>query len=303
MGTPEGISTVAVLINPTSGKGKGATAGQIAVETLRAAGLDVQVIQGADADQARQLLAETVNSGVDLVVACGGDGTANLALQSVVGTDTALTILPTGTGDDNARMLGIPRGDPVAAAKAIANGVRRTLDAGHVSAADGTDRWFLGVLSAGFDSCVNERANQMTWPSGQARYLRAILAELRVFRPIHYRMTLDGTTSTVDGMLIAVGNGASYGGGMQVCPSAAPDDGLLSVTVLGKVSKATFLRVFPKVFSGTHTEHPSVSEHAAKTVRLEAEGQVAYADGERVGPLPIDVTVKPNAVTVIVPST
>lgn len=301
MATVEGVQRVAVLVNPTAGKGKGGKAGHLAVQALRAAGLDTIEISGSSEAEARALVADAVADGVDLVVACGGDGTANLALQAVAGTDTALAIVPLGTGDDNARLLGMPLKDPEAAAVAIANGQRRTVDVGRVRAADGTQRWFLGVLSAGFDSCVNERANQMTWPSGQARYLRAILAELRVFKPLTYRMSLDGVESQLEGMLIAVGNGVSYGGGMKVCPSAVIDDGLLSVTVLGKVSKAKFLRVFPKVFSGTHVQDPSVTEHSAKAVELESPGQIAYADGERVGPLPITVTVAHSGLTVIVP--
>jgi diacylglycerol kinase (ATP) len=145
----------------------------------------------------------------------------------------------------------------------------------------------------------------MTWPSGQARYLRAILAELRVFKPVPYTMVLDeGTDGEVRverrGMLVAVGNGTSYGGGMRVCPGALIDDGLLAVTFLGELSTPTFLRVFPTVYKGTHVERPEVTEHVARSVTLDAPGQVAYADGERIGPLPVAVRVEPGAVRLLV---
>ncbi len=180
------------------------------------------------------------------------------------------------------------------------------VDAGLAVSADGVSRYFLGVLSSGFDSMVNERANRMTWPKGNARYLAAILAELRTFKAVPYEMVLDEGLPTEEragknGMLVAVGNGTQYGGGMQVCPGAVVDDGLLSVTFLDELSTPTFLRVFPTVYKGTHVARPEVHEHSATTVRLDAPGQVAYADGERIGPLPVDIRVVPGAVRLLVP--
>ena len=103
-------------------------------------------------------------------------------------------------------------------------------------------------------------------------------------------------------MLVAVGNGTQYGGGMKVCPSALLDNGLLSVTFLDELPTRTFLRVFPTVFRGTHVTRPEVHEHTATTVRLDAPGQVAYADGERVGPLPVEVAIDAGAVRLLVPA-
>lgn len=239
--------------------------------------------------------------GADRVVVCGGDGSLHLAVQELAGSTTALAILPIGTGDDNARTLGIPLKDPAAAADVVLDGVRRTVDLGHVAAHDGTTRYFLGVLSSGFDSWVNERANRMTWPKGKARYSIAILGELRTFAPVSYEVTVDGTTLRDGAMLVAVGNGTSYGGGMMICPSAVPDDGLLDLTWLHAVGKTTFIRAFPSVFRGTHVEHPYVSTHRGSSIRLDAPGQLAYADGERVGPLPVQITAKASALQVIVP--
>ena len=141
----------------------------------------------------------------------------------------------------------------------------------------------------------------MRWPKGRSRYNLAILAELRVFRPVPFTIVLDGTEHTAEAMLVAVGNGTSYGGGMKVTPGARVDDGLLEVTVLGRISKPEFLRVFPKVYKGTHVEHPAVTVHAAREVSLRAPDVVAYADGERVQPLPVDVTCVPGALQVLVP--
>jgi diacylglycerol kinase (ATP) len=300
---------VVLLLNPTSGKGRAAQSAPVAVARLQDRGIEVVQVVGHDAEDARARVRAAIEAAPTAgVVACGGDGTVHLCLQEVAGTEVGLGIVPAGTGNDSAKHLGLPA-DARAAADVIADAVLagrvREVDAGFAVSADGVQRWFLAVMSSGFDSLVNERANTMTWPSGQARYLRAILAELRVFKPVPYLMVLDeGTDAEVRveqrGMLVAVGNGTSYGGGMKVCPGALIDDGRLAVTFLGELSTPTFLRVFPTVYKGTPIERPEVAEYAARTVSLDAPGQVAYADGERIGPLPVAVRVEPGAVRLLV---
>ncbi|HSF97918.1 MAG TPA: sphingosine kinase, partial [Ornithinibacter sp.] len=149
------------------------------------------------------------------------------------------------------------------------------------------------------DAVVNERANQLRWPKGPMRYNLAILRELPVFRAIPYGLVLDGQRIDTEAMLVAVGNGPAYGGGMRVTPGASFDDGLLDVLILGKISTLQFLRVFPKVFKGSHVSHPAVQILQARTVRLEASGIVSYADGERFAPLPMTMEVVPGALTVL----
>jgi diacylglycerol kinase (ATP) len=300
---------VVLLLNPTSGKGRAAQAAPAAAARLQDRGIEVVQVVGHDAADARERLRHAIAAAPTAgVVAVGGDGTVHLCLQEIAGTEVGLGIVPAGTGNDTAKHLGLPTDARAAAdvvADAVLGGPTRTVDAGSVVSADGIQRWFLAVMSSGFDSLVNERANTMTWPSGQARYLRAILAELRVFKPVPYTMVLDEGTETEvrveqRGMLVAVGNGTSYGGGMKVCPGALIDDGLLAVTFLGELSTPTFLRVFPTVYKGTHVERAEVAEYVARTVTLDAPGQVAYADGERIGPLPVSVRVEPGAVRLLV---
>jgi diacylglycerol kinase (ATP) len=148
---------------------------------------------------------------------------------------------------------------------------------------------------------VNERANRMSWPSGRSRYNLAILAELRTFRPVPYELVLGGETWTTEAMLVAVGNGSSYGGGMRVCPDARLDDGLLDITVLGPISKPEFLRVFPTVYKGTHVRHPAVTVRRARQVTLTSPGVTAYADGERVSVLPVTCDAVPDGMRVFAP--
>ncbi len=287
---------LALVVNPTSGNGRGARWLDQVCARLRRDGTGVDVVAGRDGDEAFDRLRDRVAAGVDGVVAVGGDGLVNIALQVVGGTDVPLGVVPAGTGNDIARSLGIVPGDPAAAVDLVRLGRTRRLDLGRANG-----RWFAGVLGSGFDSMVNERANRMTWPNGRARYNLAILAELRTFRPVPYVLELDGVRWETAAMLVAVGNGRSYGGGMLVCPGALMDDGLLDVTVLGPISKPEFLRVFPTVYRGTHVEHRAVTVRRARTVTLRADDVTAYADGERVSVLPVTCETVPAALRVFAP--
>ena len=210
-------------------------------------------LEGRDVEEARDLARQAVADGVESLVVVGGDGMVHLAVNELVHTDTSLGIIPAGTGNDAARYFGIPRKDPQAAADVVVAGHVRTVDVGRVG-----PHHFLCVLSAGFDAVVNERANHMRWPTGQMRYNLATLAELRVFEPLRYTLDLDGETRQVEAMLVAVGNGPSFGGGLRITEGAELDDGLLDVVLFHPVSKLELLRTYPKLFSGTHTDPPGL---------------------------------------------
>jgi diacylglycerol kinase (ATP) len=155
------------------------------------------------------------------------------------------------------------------------------------------------VMAAGFDAIVNERANRMTWPRGQMRYNIATLAELRTFRPLSYTLDLDGQQRRLDAMLVAIGNGPSFGGGLRITEGALLDDGLLDVVIIKPMSKAGLVRTYPKLFKGTHVTHPQYEHHRVRCVTVAAPGIVAYADGERFGALPVTVECVPGALNVL----
>jgi len=293
---------VALLVNPTAGKGRAQRLSGIVVEELTKAGLSVTVLVGANAEEALALGHSAVRDGADALVALGGDGMVHLALQAVAGTATPLGIIPAGTGNDLANSLGLPAHAPAAAAAVVADRLLRAdgSPGRAIDAVRGAGKWFGCVLGAGFDSRVNDRANRMSWPRGRMRYNLAILAELRVFRPLPFRITLDGELLETEAMLVAVGNAQSYGAGMRVLPDAVLDDGLLDVCILGPVSKPEFLRTFPKVYKGTHVRHPAVTIRRARTVTLEAPDVTAYADGEFFADLPLSCECVPAAVRVLV---
>lgn len=292
---------IGLIINPTSGKGRGAGLGAEVAARLAAAGHEVIDLSEESAAAARDRAIAAMATGIDVLAVTGGDGMVHLGVNLCAGTDTALAIVAAGTGNDVARSLGLPVRDAAGAAAVIDAGTVRTVDAVQEVGDHGGRRWFVGVLGAGFDAVVNERANGWAWPRGRMRYNLAIARELPVFRPIPYVIEIDGQRHETDAMLVAVGNGPSYGGGMRVCPDARFDDGLLDVLILNKISTLEFLRVFPKVFSGAHVKHPAVEVIRGRRVRLEAQGIVAYADGERFAPLPLTCEVVPGALRVLTP--
>lgn len=285
---------IALLTNPTSGKGRGARAREAALPVLRRAGLEVRDLVGRDADHAAALARECVAEGADALVVVGGDGMVHLGLQAVVGTGVVLGVIPAGTGNDTARALGVDRKDPAAAAATVVAGRTRVVDAARC----GAEHYFT-VLCAGFDALVNERANRMRWPRGQMRYNLATLAELSTFRPLPYVLEIDGEEVRTEAMLVAVGNAPSYGGGLRITEGAQIDDGLLDVVVIKPMSKPGLIRTYPKLFKGTHVTHPAYEHRHARRVTVATPGVVAYADGERIGPLPLTVECVPGALTVL----
>ncbi|MFJ5893318.1 diacylglycerol kinase [Streptomyces californicus] len=292
-------SEITLFVNPTAGRGRGAHAAQPAASALRDAGFSVRTVLGEDADDALRRAREAVAAGTGALIAVGGDGMVSLALQAVAGTATPLGVVAVGTGNDFARTLGLPVRDPAAAgrlaARALKEGGLREIDLGRVG-----ERWFGTVLASGFDSRVNDRGNRMRFVGGRFKYDLAILAELAAFRPIPYRLRFDGGEPVeTEATLIAVGNGTTYGGGMRICAGAKTDDGLFDVTVVGPCTRATLLRVFPRVYRGTHLDHPAVTVHRVSSIELAAAGITAYADGEPMGPLPLAATCVPGAVRVL----
>jgi len=287
---------IALLTNPTPGKGRGRRTAALALPRLREAGFEVRELVGDDGAQALHLARQAVAAGVETLVVCGGDGMTHVGAQAVAGTGTSLGIIPAGTGNDVARYFGIPRNDPQAAADVVVGSRVRTVDLARVG-----DTYFATVLASGFDSKVNERANDMVWPRGQMRYNLATLAELRVFEPLPYTLVLDGEERHLEAMLVAVGNGPSFGGGLRITEGAVLDDGLLDVVVIGPMSKARLVRSYPRLFTGTISQIPEYEHHLAKTVTVAAPGIVAYADGERLGALPLTVECAPSSLRILVP--
>lgn len=293
---------IVLAANPSAGGGKASTAIEPISRRLVEAGYDVVVCARSNAAELTLALRGELSNQPRAVVAVGGDGTVHLVLNALAPDfSIPLGVIPVGTGNDIAQSWGIPsnRDDAVNSLLEALQGNTRVVDVAK-STQGGTAQYFAAVYSAGFDAIVNERANRMRFPKGPSRYTLALLRELASLRPRSYRLGIDGKSRDVQALLIAVANGPSFGGGMQVVPHASVSDGLLDVFIVHPLPIARFLALFPKVFSGGHVGHPAVEIVPAHEVHLNVDGVVGYADGERQGELPVAIMPVAAALSVLV---
>jgi diacylglycerol kinase (ATP) len=281
-----------IVANPTSGKGKGARilAGTLDYcEKFRA---PFQVIAASSLEKSLAELSRKDFSLIERVFVVGGDGMVHHVineLSELLPKKIPIGIIPAGTGNDFARALNLDIKKPIRNLDFYLSHEPSAIDLGEVNGVR-----FGAICSTGFDSIVNERANQMRWPAGRRKYDLAMIQELPRFKPRLYQIEIDDSMCEVRAMLIAVGNGSSYGGGMKVCPDAKITDGLLDIMILKPVPKFEFLRIFPSVYSGNHIRHPQVEILRGSRIVIRGEA-VTYADGERIAPTPVEIKVLPRA--------
>lgn len=292
--------TWTAVVNPVSGRGRT----RKLLPELRSAfarlGPAVEVVVSEDAEHPAAIAEEATDAGRG-VVACGGDGLVAQLAGVVAERDGTLAIVPTGSGNDLARHLGLDLKGPIESVDLLRTGRVRRIDLGR---ADG--RWFTTIAGAGFDSEINRWANGVDWIGGTPLYVLAVLRTLWVYRPQPVRVTVDDAAPReLEAWFVAVGNSSSYGGGMRIAPGARLDDGLLDVVVVGATSRLELLRAFPRVFRGTHLDHPQVDCVRGRRVRIESPDasppMELYASGEHVGALPAELEAVPNALEVVVP--
>lgn len=231
------------------------------------------------------------------VVACGGDGTVNLCLNSIVDLNVKFAVLPMGTGNDFARYLGLKDLDD--ALLVLTAGLSSKVDVGKVTLADGSVKYFGAVASCGFDAQVNEIANQMSGPNGPIKYLAAVFREISNLTSLHLSIKTTDQNLVGDYTLIAIGNTSSYGGGMYITPAADLTDGKFTVTYVTKVKRRTLLKVLPKVFTGNHVFHPKVAVDETDRIEISGDPFPVYADGERLGLGPAKFEVLPARLEVL----
>lgn len=288
-----------VVANPTAGHGKaGRLIGKVD-RLLSGSGLEHEIKVSRSGEHLGQLARQAAERGASLVAALGGDGTVSIVANALLGTDAALAPLPSGTADDFAKAIGMGSID-----KAVHQLIEprvESIDVVRITTG-AVQRHYVNVAGAGFDSEVNETANDMRVNLGATgTYLASVLKTLPRFQPARFRVELDDEVFDLHAMLAIVGNGVSYGGGMRVTPEASVVDGVLDVCIVEAMSIPAFLRAFPRVFRGTHVTHPKVRTARSARVRLETDRRVqVYADGERVGPLPAVFEVMPGALPVVV---
>ena len=283
-----------LVVNSKAGKGRASKlAGKFEV-LLKSNNLPYEIINKATYEETFSEYRLSIASGkFEKVVAIGGDGLVNLCLQEVAEQNIGLSVIPAGTGNDFARAVGSHKKSVNEIFNVVSSQDPTTIDLGLVTGAFGK-RWYVQVLSTGFDALVNNLANRINWPRGQMKYTLATLLTLASFKPISYELIIDDKQFKQDFMLLSVANGETYGGGMRICPDASNTDGIFDILLVHPVSKIVLLSIFPKVFTGRHVPHPKIDIVRGKKVQLSADAS-AFADGEFVSKLPIEITNVKNA--------
>jgi diacylglycerol kinase (ATP) len=285
-----------LVLNRSSGKGKISKKFLDFKALCDAQNIRYQVIDENSAELTEDRFQRELSSGkIEVVVAFGGDGLISLCLQKIVRSDIGLTVVPTGTGNDFARSIGTYRKSTEEIFSSIFNSNKTKIDVA-LCENNKTNRYFVQVLSIGFDATVNRFANSMKYPRGKIKYTIAMLLLLPRAKDIDFEVKQGPDSLKIKSMLVAVANGSSYGGGMKILPNASFRDGLLDLLYVDPVSKLTLLSIFPRVFRGTHTKHPAVHLLQSRNFEVAASTD-AYADGEFAGVLPIKLSVIKDGLT------
>jgi diacylglycerol kinase (ATP) len=315
-----------LIVNPVAANGKTAERWPQIQEVLRTQGLDFDHVFTECSGHATALARQAVAEGCQLIVSVGGEGTLNEVVNGLVGPEgtvppgVVLGIIPSGTGTDFVRTLGIPR-NYLEACPRLLTAETSVVDLGEVEyvplgpsagsgqrltsshAADQTGllhRYFINVAGLGFDGEVAERVNRSSKAlGGTIPYLTSLFITLVSYQNKHVELTMDGQTARRRLNSVIVSNGRYFGGGMFIAPHADLRDGLFDVIILGDLNKLEFAQNVPKVYNGTHLTHPKVEEYRAREVRVVSqERMLIQADGELVGMAPATFRLLPQAIRV-----
>ena len=288
-----------IIYNPSAGRGRARRNVAVVEEHLRRRGARVDCEPSTGPQDLVRIAAESSRAGYDRVVVCGGDGTINLAIREFDLAQGTLAIVPTGSGDDFAKVLGIPR-DVRKACDVIIDGVIREVDV-----ALANELRYLGVAGLGFDSEVADFANRnVKFLRGSAVYLYAILRVLPRFTPRSVAIRMDEQTRDVPIMFAAIGNTRQYGGGIRITPDAQVDDGLLDLCIVHETTRVELLKTLPKAYTGAHVKSAFVEMARGRAFHFSSETPMAvYADGEPLTRTPVSFGLCSERLRVMAPAT
>lgn len=273
------------VVNPISGGGGGPAAAETVAGLLRSQGHGVRMEATESADEVTPMVGDAAAAGA-VVVSVGGDGMLASLAGPVSVAGGVLGIVPAGRGNDFARMLGLPS-SPEAVAAALV-GPTRKVDLLRVTAPGSETRLAVGSVYFGLDAIAGEYIEDLRrWPKGLQYPLGALKAIAR-YRPMTFKLRVDGQPLEVTGSSVVVANSAYYGKGMKVAPAASVDDGQLDLIAFAAPNRRGLLGAFLKVYRGEHVDLPGVHVHRARRVELNAEPDVPFAgDGEAFGRVPV----------------
>ncbi|MGW7253832.1 YegS/Rv2252/BmrU family lipid kinase [Streptomyces sp. NPDC054834] len=286
------------VVNPTAGSaGAAATLLRVA-RVLREAGAELETEYSRSLAHAQDIARRAGERG-RVVLAVGGDGIAGGIGGALSGTDSVLGLVPAGRGNDFARALGLPA-DPDALARLLLEREPRAVDTIELRSAVHAGTAVLGSVYAGVDALANRHANHARLLRGAASYYAGGLRAVTTWRPVNYRLTVDGRPHAHRGYTVVAANSPYYGSGRMIAPAARVDDGLLEVVMIREAPRRLFFTLMNELASGAHVERPEVHILRGREIRIEADREVPYgADGEVEAVLPVTAKVLPGALKML----
>ncbi len=306
-----------VVVNPASAGGRTGKRWPAMREALDKAHVVYDVHQTTAPRDATTATRRALSDGYTRVISCGGDGTLNEVVNGFFAPDgTPLTseavigLLPSGTGGDFRRSIGLPT-DPTALAAVLAANHTRRIDAGRVAydspATPPTQ--FINIADCGVGGEVVARVNRSNSKGGGIRgtaiFLGISVKALTTFGGRPVRLTLDSESFDMDVQNVVIANGRYFGGGMRIAPSAELDNGWFEVIALPALGRLRTLVAMPSVYRGAHVKQPGVLVRRARTVRVEPLDNRALLfdiEGEQIGIAPATLTCLPGAIAFCVPA-
>ncbi|MFF4399491.1 YegS/Rv2252/BmrU family lipid kinase [Streptomyces sp. NPDC001480] len=286
------------VVNPTAGSAGAAAALLRVARVLREAGAELETEYSRSLAHAQDIARRAGERG-RVVLAVGGDGIAGGIGGALSGTDSVLGLVPAGRGNDFARALGLPA-DPDALARLLLEREPRAVDTIEVRSAVHAGTAVLGSVYAGVDALANRHANHARLLRGAASYYAGGLRAVTTWRPVNYRVTVDGRPHAHRGYTVVAANSPYYGSGRMIAPAARVDDGLLEVVMIREAPRRLFFTLMNELASGAHVERPEVHILRGREIRIEADREVPYgADGEVEAVLPVTAKVLPGALKML----
>jgi len=283
------------IVNPIAGNGAGERVARRIAADFRKHGVRLDVVRTPAPDEAARLAREAAADGYRIIVAAGGDGTANEVANGIVGSAATLALYPIGSGNDFARALGYPR-RARDVPRFIREARRRSIDVGEVNG-----RVFVNAAGVGIDGHVAERVVATSRVAGQTLgYFVGALVGIATYRPRPMRVLVDGELRSGAFLAVVAANGTHFGSGMHVAPQASLDDGLLDILLAGDLSRWSSLVALAKLYRGTHVDGRTIVMKQARAVEIELERPLAAElDGEVTRLSRLSIRVRPGALEVL----
>ena len=299
MGRPGGVGILApkmkVIANPYAGFGRGRSC--IRKLRRRAHELRLEIVETTGPGHATELARKLIRTGVRRLGVMGGDGTISEVVNATAGSLAELAIFSVGTGNDIARSLGLPYNDLEASLGVARNGQVKEIDVGAAG-----DRYFVSVLGVGFAAQVAAESNRLKWLKGHLSFAVAIYKALWKMEPIPLEIELDDRSLSVNCTSVLVLNTPFTGGGLRLAPDANMSDGLFDIVVIDAIGKLNLMKSLPRVYSGSHLDHPNFSLFRSSSVRIRSEVPTGKMfDGDVCGETPVEARVLPRALKVVHP--